>query len=47
MVRNTTNINEDFLEVRPDYVERLKKIQKGKYSKTFSSVEELKEFIGE
>jgi len=32
-------------ELRPEYLKKLEKIRKGKYSKVFSSVEELDEYI--
>ncbi len=32
-------------ELRPEYLEKLKKLQKGPFSKTFSSVEELRKHI--
>ena len=38
---------ESFLEpeLRPEYIEKLQRIRKGKYSKTFSNVEELDTYI--
>ena len=47
-VEKLVKIYEDsFLEpeLRPEYVEKLKKIRKGKYGKIFSSVEELDSHI--
>ena len=32
-------------EIRPEYLEKLKKIEKEGYGKTFSSIEELRELI--
>ena len=32
-------------EIRPEYLEKLKKIEKEGYGKTFSSIEELREII--
>ena len=39
----TNRYGESFLEpaLRPEYIDKLNKIRKGKYSKTFSSVDEL------
>ncbi len=32
-------------ELRPEYIEKLQKIRKGKYSKVFTSVDELDSYI--
>ena len=33
------------LEIRPEYLEKLKKIQEGKHSKLFHSIKELEEYF--
>ena len=43
----TKTYEESFLEpeLRPEYIEKLQKIRKGKYSKTFNSIDELDSYI--